>query len=130
MMALKRMDKRQVNMLSMIHDDSMVSKLRRSRHAPGGRKDIRKPSVIEEYNKYMYMGGVDKGDQLLSYYGFTHRTVKWWRRAFFHLLDVAIVKAYILYTISLHTGRRLNHEHFCIDLVKELLANTSSAEEP
>ena len=123
MMALKWMDKRQVNMLSTIHDDSMVTELRRSRHAPGGREDIRKPSVIEEYNKYM--GGVDKGDQLLSYYGFTHRTVKWWRRAFFHLLDVAIVNAYILYTISPHTGHRLNHEHFRIELAKELLADTA-----
>ena len=72
MMALKWMDKRQVTMLSTIHDDSVVTKQRRTRHAPGGREDMRKPSVVEEYNKYM--GGVDKDDQLLSYYGFTHRT--------------------------------------------------------
>ena len=36
---------------------------------------IRKPKVISEYN--MYMGGVDKGDQLITYYGFSHRTSKW-----------------------------------------------------
>ena len=72
--ALRWMDKRQVTMLSTIHDDSMVTKMRQSRHAPGGREEIRKPAAIDEYNKYM--GGVDKGDQLLSYYGFTHRTVK------------------------------------------------------
>ena len=75
------------------------------------------------------MGGVDKGDQLLSYYGFTHRTVKWWRRAFFHLFDVAIGNAYILYTISPRLGRRLTHEHFRIELAKELLVDASSAAE-
>ena len=118
-LALKWMDKRPVNMLSTVHDDSMVTKQRRTRHAPGGQEEIRKPSVVEEYNKYM--GGVDKGDQLLSYYGFSHRTVKWWRRAFFHLIDLAIVNAYILYTLSQQANRKLTHEQFRIRLAKELL---------
>ena len=39
---------------------------------------MQKPIVVEEYN----MGGVDQSDQMLAYYGFTLRTVKWWRRAF------------------------------------------------
>ena len=117
--ALRWMDKRPVNMLSTIHDDALVTKERRTRHAPGGREEIRKPAVVVEYN--MYMGGVDKGDQLLSYYGFSHRTVKWWRRAFFHLIDVAIVNAYILYTLSEQTSRKLTHEHFRIRLAKDLL---------
>ena len=30
-------------------------------------------------------------------YGFSHRTLKWWRRAFFHLIEVAIVNAYIMH---------------------------------
>ena len=47
----------------------------------------------------------------------------------FHPFDVAIVNAYILYTISPQTGRRLTHEHFWIELAKELLADASSAAE-
>ncbi len=54
------MDKRQVTMLSMLHDDSMVSKRRWSRHVPGGQEDISKPKTVE-YNQYM--GGVDKNEQ-------------------------------------------------------------------
>ena len=50
-----------------------------------------------EIKNNTYMGGVDKGDQLMSYYGFSHRTIKWWRRAFF---ENAIVNAYILYRLS------------------------------
>ena len=97
-LAMQWKDKRAVTLLSTIHDDSMVSKVRRTRLAPGGREEISKPHLVEEYNTYM--GGVDKSDQLLSYYGFSHRTVKWWRRAFYHLLDVASVNAFILYTES------------------------------
>ena len=81
MVALKWADKRQVSMLATVHDDSMMIKTRRRRHVQGGREEVRKPVMIKEYNKHM--GGVDKSDQLLSYYGFTHRTVKWWRRRVF-----------------------------------------------
>lgn len=123
MVALKWADKRQVSMLSTVHDDSMVTKTWRTRHVQGGREEIRKPSMIEEYNKYM--GGVDKSDQLLSYYGFPHRTVKWWRRAFFHLLDLAIVNGYIMYTEIPHTGQQLTHEQFRIQLAKELLTSVA-----
>ena len=101
-LALKWMDKRPVTLLSTIHDDTMVTKVRRTRLAPGGREEISKPHMVTEYNRYM--GGVDKSDQLLSYYGFSHRTVKWWRRAFYHLLEVGVVNAYILYTESEQAG--------------------------
>jgi len=69
------------------------------------------------------MGGVDKGDQLMSYYGFSHRTVKWWRRAFFHLFENAIVNAYILYRLSTQPGHMLDHKQFRIELAKQLLGD-------
>ena len=124
MVALKWADKRQVSMLSTLHDDSMVTKTRRTRLAEGGREEVRKPVMVEQYNKYM--GGVDKSDQLLSYYGFSHRTVKWWRRAFFHLLDLAVTNAYIMYTEAPHTGRALTHEQCRIDLAKGLLLSVAA----
>ena len=95
MLALKWQDKRAVVMLSTIHDDSRVTKRRRTRLVAGGIEEVQKPTMVE---KYMYMGGVDKGDQLM-YYGFSHCTVKWWRRAFFHLFENAIVNSYILYRL-------------------------------
>ena len=53
------------------------------------------PVMLEKYNKSM--GGVDKSDQLISYHRLLRKTVKYWKAAFFHLLDVAIVNAHILY---------------------------------
>ena len=123
MVVLKWADERQVSMLSTAHDNSMVTKTRRTRHIQGGHEEIRKPSMIEEYNKYME--GLDKSDQLLSYYGYPHRTVKWWRRAFFHPLDLAIVNGYIMYIEAPHTDRQLTHELFRIQLAKELLTSVA-----
>ena len=64
MMALKWMDKRPVVMLSTIHDNSFVTKKRRSRTAPDGQEDIFKPLVVEEYNQNM--GGVDTGKKIYN----------------------------------------------------------------
>ena len=61
-LSLKWRDKRDVTMLSTYHDDSMVTKNRRSRTAQGGVEDILKPKVVEDYNKNM--GGVDKSKWL------------------------------------------------------------------
>ena len=60
MLALKWKDKRDVSMLSTIHDDSMVEKRRRTRLAPNGTEVVQKPRMVEEYN--MHMGGVDKSE--------------------------------------------------------------------
>lgn len=53
------------------------------------------PFIIKEYNRHM--GGVDLMDGLLGRYHIRMKTNKWTNRLFFHLLDVAMVNAYILY---------------------------------
>ena len=57
-LALKWKDKRDVTLLSIFHDDSMVEKCRRTRAAEDGVEVIRKPTMVEDYNQHM--GGVDK----------------------------------------------------------------------
>lgn len=120
---LKWKDKREVTVCTTLHDDTVVTKRRRTRAAPGGFEEISKPAAIEEYNHFM--GGVDKMDQYLAYYGFSRRTFKWWRKAFFNLFDMAIINAYILYSLSTQNGRKLSHLHFRIELAKQLLHEAS-----
>eukprot|EP00731_Ephydatia_muelleri_P022395 Em0014g986a len=75
-LCLKWKDKRDVLLLSTIHDDvAMVDILRRSRTVAGGIERIQKPKVIDDYNQHM--GGVDQSDQLEMYYGYAHRQTKW-----------------------------------------------------
>ena len=82
MLAIKWMDKHAVTALTTIHDDTAVAVERRNRHAAGGRETVMKPQAIVEYNRYM--GGVDHAHQLLSYYSFGHRTVKFRSHLDFH----------------------------------------------
>ena len=54
-----------------------------------------KPTVVADYNQFML--GVDKLDQLMAYYSFLHKSVKWWRKIFFWLLEVMVINSYIIY---------------------------------
>ncbi len=120
---LKWKDKREVSLLTNIHDNSTIVKRRRSKSGVGGHEETVKPTAIEEYNKYM--SGVDKLDQMLSYYNFNRRTNKWWRKAFFCLLDIAIYNSFVLYTQSEQEGRKLKFLQYRIQLSKELLMDAS-----
>ena len=50
-----------------------------------------------------------------------HRTVKWWKRAAFHLIELSIVNAYIMYKMSKQSQRHLSHKDFHVALAKQLL---------
>ena len=54
-----------------------------------------KPNVILQYNRYML--GVDKLDQMMCYYSFIHKSVKWWRKVFIWILELTVVNTYIIY---------------------------------
>lgn len=57
--------------------------------------DVTCPAIVKEYNEHM--GGVDLFDMLMSLYKVDHKSVKWYRRIFFWVLNVAVVNGWILY---------------------------------
>ena len=117
-LCLKWKDKRDVLLLSTIHDDvAMVDILRRSRTVAGGIERIQKPKVIDDYNQHM--GGVDQSDQLVMYYGYAHQQTKWWKRVLFHLVDLLLVNASILYNSV--NEKKLTQMEFRIEVAKGLL---------
>ena len=54
-----------------------------------------KPVSIVDY--IANMAGVDRSDQLISYMPFHRKTVKWWKKTFFHMINMCLVNASILY---------------------------------
>ena len=81
-------EKRVVNILSTNCNPSMDNAERRTKTGPVI-KQI--PSPVLSYNSGM--GGVDKNDQLRSYYPIGRHSKKWWRCAFWYLFQVAAVNA-------------------------------------
>ena len=56
---------------------------------------------------------------MVQYYRFSHRSVKWWKRAFFHLLDVALVNSHILYNAA--TSSRITQLEFRIAVATSMV---------
>ena len=57
-------------MLSTFHNDEVIEKRRRTRRADEGTETVKKPKMVEDH-----MGGVDRNDQLVKYYTYSHRLV-------------------------------------------------------
>ncbi|GFO08496.1 PiggyBac transposable element-derived protein 4 [Plakobranchus ocellatus] len=89
MVALKWRDKRDVTMLSTIHDPTeKVTVI--TRHAT-----TEKPVLVRDYTKYMC--GTDRNDQLHAYVPLRRRSLKWWKKLFLHLYTLSLIQAHILH---------------------------------
>lgn len=98
LLAMKWRDKKDVWMLSTVHIARLIETEKRN-YRTGLKKN--KPSCVVDYNSNM--GAVDKVYVILSTLNSTRKTIKWYKKFFFHLLDLAIYNAYILYQNSTGT---------------------------
>ena len=81
-------DKRDVLMISNMHSLEMVEVSNKR----GEKKS--KPSIIRDYNSYM--SGIDRADQMMSYYDSLRKTTRWYKKVALHLFDIFIFNAYFL----------------------------------
>ena len=93
-------------------------------------EQVKKLVAVNEYNHSM--NGVDRNDQHCVYYSFVRKTLKWWRKLFFYLLECSTVNSYILYKeVQKAAGNRpltaLDYRRSVIeDLVQEQLQQSNS----
>ncbi|GFO18783.1 PiggyBac transposable element-derived protein 4 [Plakobranchus ocellatus] len=60
-----------------------------------GRFELKnKPLSVIDYTGHI--SGMDKSDQLLSYCPLNCKSVKWWKKPFFHLLTLSLIQSHIL----------------------------------
>ena len=120
---LKWKDKRDVHMCTTIHDASFVDIPRRVDRRAG--EQIKRSACIVDYDKHM--GAVDRCDQIIAYPAFKRRTLKWWKKVFFHLLMIATLNAYLLYKENCAKWRKkpVLHQLFRREIVKALVGETS-----
>ncbi len=77
------------------------------------------PCIITSYNKAM--GGVDLGDQYLVYYAPGRKSMKWYRRVIWRLIDLAVLNAFIIYRERHVKAGRIRQLGFRLDLSKSLV---------
>ena len=114
LLALKWADKCAIYMITTIHDAKMVDTGKR--HFNSNERLFKPEPVVQYISK---MGGVDKRDQLMSYYSFLHRSVKLWRKLFVHMLNMLMLNAFILH--NKFATKKITHERFREAIVKNLV---------
>lgn len=97
LLACTWVDKRSIYFLSAMHPAEPplgTTPSVKRRKVDGTQEDIACPPLLPDYQKYMR--GVDRGDQLLSYYNIGRRSKKWWKRVFFYILECSILNSFVL----------------------------------
>ena len=102
------------------------STIQRKCKSPAGTfeiKDVTIPIMVEQYNRYM--GGVDKSDQLLQYHSSLRRATRYWKTLFYHMLDVAVTNAFVLYNWSrMERGEKAITENYFRDtLILQIISH-------
>ncbi|PNF14710.1 hypothetical protein B7P43_G09348 [Cryptotermes secundus] len=101
-------DTRVVNMISTIHNSSMVDVQRR--HG-----QVKKPVCISEHD--MFMKGVDRADQYLAYYSLPWKTVKWTKKVALWLINCAIFNSFLVFK-NLNPHSKLKYKAFLLNVAK------------
>ena len=78
-------------MLSTMHTSEMVDTGKTDKHGDS----IIKPACVVSYNQGM--GGVDRFDKLSATCRSVRKHVKWCKKLFFYLVDIAIVNSFLLF---------------------------------
>jgi hypothetical protein len=99
-------------MLSTMHTAEFKAVIRR-----GGERVIHKPVCVLDYNDSM--GAVDKADMVISTVNSTRKSSKWYRKFFFHLMDICVWNAYCLYKHKMK--QRIFMARFQLNLIREIL---------
>ena len=88
----------------------------------GHRVDVPCPAAMALYQ--MYMGGVDRNDQLRQYYHVRLKCHKFYRYIFWFLFEAAVANAYILHTH--YSGVAQQPLKFRLQLAKDLVGEYHS----
>lgn len=109
----KWQDKRPVLMISTLNHPKLVETSNRY-----GRK-LTKPEEIAIYNRFM--SGIDRSDQMVSYYSSPRKTLRWYKKVFFHLLEFAVWNSYYIYKKYCQKNKKYEFITYRDDLIRKII---------
>lgn len=116
-------DKKLVHLLSTLPEGPDIGQVERKVKSQGQweKKIFPQPKLIQMYNSHM--GGVDLGDQKMATCCRLMKGNVWYYKIFFHLLEVAVLNAHIMFKIA--SQQHLSLSEFKEKLVKQLIGGNS-----
>ena len=93
-------DKSEVLTISNAHNPEMVKVSNRCG------KEKMKLNIVRDYNNSM--SGIDRSDQMLSYHSGLRKTLRWYKKAGVHILEIFLTNAFYLYR-KFSPNKEINH---------------------
>jgi hypothetical protein len=106
-------DTKPVTLLNTICTPAAMSQVP-CRNKDGTRTQITCPEAVRLYNTYM--GGVDLFDSRRKTYSCSRKSMKWWLRLYYFIIDAAVSNAYILYKET-HDTKPLTLKEFLLEVL-------------
>uniref|UniRef100_A0A1B6DFG4 Uncharacterized protein n=1 Tax=Clastoptera arizonana TaxID=38151 RepID=A0A1B6DFG4_9HEMI len=104
-------DRRYVSYISTEHENEMVEFVDRRGHS------VKKPLPIVKYNAFMK--GVDRSDQLMSYYPCEQKSIRWYKKLFVHILQMILLNSHVLY--NKYSMKKMSFYEFRLGVIRSLL---------
>lgn len=119
-------DKKNVHFLNTFYDFDEETEVKRKLH-DGSTTNVCCPTCVKGYNKYM--GGVDLCDQKRKLFSCSRKSIRWYMRLFWFLIDVCVVNAYIMEQLSPHHCKR-SQKDFRLDLANVYIRLENTRKRP
>ena len=107
-------DKKDIYFLSTIHQATTGNSKKKARDG----MLIKKPTVVNEYNKYM--GGIDRNDAMVGNYSSVRKSLKWTTKVAMHYIEEAVLNASILVG-KVKEGNKARFMQFKLEVIREML---------
>ncbi len=117
-------DNKVVSMVSTYKGSLPMTMVRRYDRKNKKHIDVQCPALVELYNKHM--GGVDTMDAMIGRHKIKIKSKKWYLKLFFHLMDMAVVNAWLLARRTKFIGNETPNWKFRLDLARSLCASGAS----
>lgn len=101
-------DKKIVRMISSLHQHSIVDKVKKGRV-------MRKPQTVWDYN--LQARGIDQADMQMHFDSVKRKTRMWYRKLFFHLIDMCLFNAFRIWKSLNENAKFLE---FKLAIIKEI----------
>ncbi|KAJ8933503.1 hypothetical protein NQ314_013968 [Rhamnusium bicolor] len=105
-MVAKWKNKRDVLYISTEHRNEMVQFVDKRN------RSIEKPATILHYNRHM--GGIDRQDQMTSYYPASRKTIRWYKKLGIHYIQLMLLNSFFLY--RKFSGHKMSLYYIIINL--------------
>lgn len=103
-------DKQEVLIISSEHSHDLINVSNR-------RGEIKsKPLSVSKYNENM--SGIDRQDQMLSYYPCERKTIRWYKKLGIHTIQVLLLNSYLVYNRNV---KKITFYDYRLNIISKLL---------